>query len=83
MKLPLLYERLSKIPHASTYYRNQTPPEYLFAQSDRIGPLVVVCDEGYTLSTVPGDRGIPGLHGYNNSLSSMRTVFMGKPYKTR
>ena len=59
----------------SVYYKDETPIEYHYRNNDRIAPIVVVSDEGYSIGTEKST--LKGDHGYNNSLLSMRAIFTG------
>ena len=38
------------IPNAKVYKRNEVPDDLHYSNSDRIGPIVITCDDGYTMS---------------------------------
>jgi hypothetical protein len=39
---------------------------------------VAISDEGYSLTIDPNNKGMAGIHGFNNSLASMRAIFVGR-----
>ena len=72
-------------PQAKVYRKAELPPRYHYSDSPRIAPLVVLPDEGWTLTTrarfeeakAKGrQNGLRGGHGYDNELPSMRAVFI-------
>jgi hypothetical protein len=44
-----VYEQLKTIPNARVYYKHEIPDEYFFSNNIRIGPIVLIIDEGYSL----------------------------------
>lgn len=51
------------------YLKKDVPEELHFSSSDRIGPIVVIADEGYALAYSepnPKSPPKPGVHGYDN-----------------
>ena len=40
-------------------------------------PIVVVADEGYVLLPSKPSKPLMGNHGFNNSIESMRAIFLG------
>ena len=74
-----LYEKLSKMPHCKVY-RKEELVEQRYSDHWRIGPLVVIPDEGAELlrSHKPdGERfKLRSTHGYDFRLESMRPIFV-------
>ncbi|TPX72476.1 hypothetical protein CcCBS67573_g05849 [Chytriomyces confervae] len=70
--------------HWHVWLRDQVPSEYHFRNNDRIGPIVALPDDGYgitlrtefttTIANKPYKVG--GMHGYNNSITDMRAIFI-------
>lgn len=85
-KLDLVYETLlnhSHNAHFSVYKKADSgvPPEYYYRDNRRILDIVIVADEGYdivdSVKNLKGGKGrVWGNHGYNNSLESMRPLFI-------
>jgi len=78
----------SKAPPQVTVYRKQdVPSRFHYGKSRRIGDVVVMADEGWTI--VSRERYRPparaanggvvyqGTHGFDNRLESMRAIFVG------
>lgn len=76
----LLHE--SKTRNYTVYRKDQVPYEYHYSAHRRILPLVIVADDGYDIVDTKinldeeRDHHIWGNHGYNNSLASMRPLFI-------
>ncbi len=73
-----LYDDLKKIPHFDVFWKENVTDELHFSKSSRIAPIVVVANEGYTLASTANYAPLKGNHGFDNSLCSMRTIFMGQ-----
>lgn len=83
----VMYETLkSKLPpQAKVYRKTEMPARFRYSNSPRIAPLLVLPDEGWTLTTRARfeekkgegrmDR-LRGGHGYDNELPSMRAIFI-------
>ena len=52
------------------------PEELHFQKSNRIGPIVAIADEGYVINTQ--NQTLTGNHGFDNSIESMRAIFLAK-----
>jgi len=76
----------AKLPaHAKVYRKAELPARFHYSNSPRIAPLLVLPEEGWTLTTrarfeewKPKNRpgGLRGGHGYDNELPSMRAIFI-------
>ena len=73
-------------PQAGIYQKADLPARLHYSTSPRIAPLLVLPDEGWTLSSrkrfdeMKGrepKNGLRGGHGYDNELVSMRAIFIG------
>jgi len=74
-------------PHVKVYRKQDAPSRLHYGRSRRIGDVVVMADEGWTI--VSRERYRPqaraanggaiyrGAHGYDNRLESMRAIFVG------
>jgi len=77
----------AKTPHSSVYRKREIPARFNYGTSQRIGEIVVVADEGWSLTsrerykpaTLSEDGSIKyrGGHGFDNQLESMRALFIG------
>ena len=80
MKGDALYRDFKKNPNLEVYYKENVPERLHFKKSDRIGPIVVICKEGYSLRSRTGGFFLKGNHGFDNTLQSMRAIFLGMFY---
>jgi predicted AlkP superfamily pyrophosphatase or phosphodiesterase len=82
-----IYKTLSaKLPKQAKVYRKaELPARYHYSNSPRIAPLLVLPDEGWTVTTRARfeewkeknrPNGLRGGHGYDNELASMRAIFI-------
>ena len=46
----MVYDGLKKIPNARVFLKNEIPDDLFYSKNDRIAPIVVLCDDGYTMS---------------------------------
>ncbi|XP_066524376.1 bis(5'-adenosyl)-triphosphatase enpp4 isoform X2 [Hoplias malabaricus] len=66
-----LYKNLSKChPHMKAYLKNDIPDKLHYRNNERIQPIILVADEGWTI-VQQGNLPRLGDHGYDNSLRSM------------
>lgn len=76
----------AKLPaHAKVYRKAEMPERFHYSNSPRIAPLLVLPDEGWTLTTKERfeeakakgrSNRLRGGHGYDNGLTSMRAIFI-------
>jgi predicted AlkP superfamily pyrophosphatase or phosphodiesterase len=76
-----VYRSLRAVPHLTVYRRAELPARYHVAGSPRVSPIVAIADEGWTIrrrarSEAPPAMMDRGDHGYDDSLPSMRAVFL-------
>lgn len=76
-----LLKNASENQNFTVYYRKDIPAEYHYSNHRRILDIFIVADEGYDIFqnmtwTMPSK--VWGNHGYNNSLPSMKPLFVAK-----
>jgi hypothetical protein len=69
---------MQNISRTKVYLKGTLPAEYHYGNNRRIGQIVALVDEGYKLTEETSPRKQKGTHGYNNSLESMRAIFMAR-----
>ncbi|XP_063403292.1 ectonucleotide pyrophosphatase/phosphodiesterase family member 5-like [Mytilus trossulus] len=72
-----MYQKLSNIPHLTVFKKADIPDDMHFKHNRRIQPLLLVTDEGYSLSHNKSKIG-EGNHGYNNSFKDMHPFFIAR-----
>ncbi|KAK3103129.1 hypothetical protein FSP39_016717 [Pinctada imbricata] len=70
-----LCQNLSRIQHAKVYKKPDIPDRYHYKSNRRIQPILIVPDEGFSLS-YNGSSTPKGQHGYDNDISDMHPFFM-------
>ncbi len=79
-KLATVYDALRRVPHLQVFHKDSVPARFHYRAHPRITPLVLLADEGWTISSAERLRqsGPPvgGTHGYDNALPSMGALFM-------
>ncbi len=73
-------------PHVTVYWKQELPARFHYGKSQRIGDIVVIADEGWSLMsqdryrrpelTAKGKVKYRGAHGFDNQLESMRALFV-------
>lgn len=75
-----VYRGLGRAPHLRVYRRRELPARFRLAASNRVSPIVAIADEGWVIERrpEPGERPrrVGGAHGYDDSLPSMRAIFL-------
>ena len=74
----------AKAPHVSVYRKPEMPTRFHYGTSKRIGEIVVLAEEGWTINSReryrPPDPSAPvsyrGGHGFDHELESMRALFV-------
>ncbi|XP_074601239.1 bis(5'-adenosyl)-triphosphatase ENPP4-like [Brevipalpus obovatus] len=76
-----ILKQKSQTHHFTVYRKEEVPLEYHYRDNRRIQPIIIVAEEGWEIfqksedmKHLTGDTW--GDHGYNNSLPSMRPLFM-------
>lgn len=75
----------AKAPHVSVYRKQEIPARFHYGTSNRIGEIVVLAEEGWTISNRERNRppsptatvSYRGGHGFDHELESMRALFVG------
>jgi len=79
-----VFQALSKAPHLNIYKKDKVPEYFHYGKNPRVGPIVVLVDEGWTFSyqrdmrpnARPPKEGSGGSHGYDPRLPSMHAIFI-------
>ncbi|HEY8459822.1 MAG TPA: ectonucleotide pyrophosphatase/phosphodiesterase [Blastocatellia bacterium] len=83
-----IYSALKRkaVPHMTVYRKRDIPARFHYSDSKRIGDIVVMADEGWTISSreryrpparaANGGVIYRGAHGYDNRIASMRAIFV-------
>ena len=79
-KLEAVYERLRNAnPHLKVYRKGEVPARFHFNDNSRITPLVLIADEGWSITSrarVAGWQPNSASHGWDNTVPSMRALFV-------
>ncbi|XP_048203630.1 bis(5'-adenosyl)-triphosphatase ENPP4 [Perognathus longimembris pacificus] len=66
-----VYDKLKNCsPHMNVYLKEDIPNRFYYQHNDRIQPIILVADEGWTIVLNKSSSKL-GDHGYDNSLPSM------------
>jgi predicted AlkP superfamily pyrophosphatase or phosphodiesterase len=70
----------SRLQHGRAYLRQEVPEKHRFRADPRIGDVVVIMDESWTLVGIPPIAGLIrdrwGAHGWDPALPSMQAMFI-------
>ncbi|KAI9301998.1 alkaline-phosphatase-like protein [Cunninghamella echinulata] len=79
------YTKQHNDTHFRVYLREDVPDQYHYSNNQRIAPIVVIPDVGYSFAlhsefnnTADGDYRPRGIHGYDNFAYEMRAIFMAR-----
>jgi predicted AlkP superfamily pyrophosphatase or phosphodiesterase len=78
-RLDAVYQALRNAhPHLHVYRKGEVPSRYQFGHHPRVTDLVLIADDGWTITTRDRFAGFQpgGTHGYDQSLPSMRALFV-------
>ncbi|MFN0110492.1 MAG: ectonucleotide pyrophosphatase/phosphodiesterase [Blastocatellia bacterium] len=77
----------AKAPHVAVYRKQEIPARFHYGTSPRVGEIVVMAEEGWSLNSrdrvrpvqpsADGSVSYRGAHGFDNQLESMRAFFIG------
>jgi predicted AlkP superfamily pyrophosphatase or phosphodiesterase len=76
-----VYRGLKRAPHLVVYRRAELPARFHLEDSPRVAPIVAIADEGWTIAqrTATGQPTIIlGNHGFDDTLPSMRGIFIAQ-----
>ncbi|XP_076439474.1 bis(5'-adenosyl)-triphosphatase enpp4-like [Babylonia areolata] len=76
-----VFRQASQIPHVTVYHKDQIPDHFHYRHNDRIMPIIIISEEGWTLSSDMNetlDWNPKGNHGYSNDLPSMKPIFFAR-----
>jgi predicted AlkP superfamily pyrophosphatase or phosphodiesterase len=75
-----IYRALKRAPHLTVYRRAELPARLHLEGSPRVAPIVAIADQGWTIARRTPEVSHPkisrGNHGYVESLSTMRAIFI-------
>jgi predicted AlkP superfamily pyrophosphatase or phosphodiesterase len=75
-----VYRGLKRAPHVVVYRRAELPARFHLQGSPRVAPIVAIADEGWTIAQRTRGNDPPkiilGNHGYDDSLTTMRAIFI-------
>ncbi len=81
-----IYSSLKKAPHVTVYRKKEIPKRFHYGTSNRIGEIVVMAEEGWSINSrdrvrpvqpsADGSVKYRGAHGFDNQLESMRALFV-------
>ncbi|XP_053459275.1 bis(5'-adenosyl)-triphosphatase ENPP4 isoform X2 [Nycticebus coucang] len=67
----VVYDKMKSChPHMNVYLKEDIPNRFYYQHNDRIQPIILVADEGWTIVLNKSSQKL-GDHGYDNSLQSM------------
>lgn len=82
-----IYSSLKKAPHVTVYRKKEIPARFHYGSSNRIGEIVLMAEEGWSMNSRERIRPVQllpdgtvkyrGAHGFDNQLESMRALFVG------
>ncbi|MGZ4789360.1 MAG: alkaline phosphatase family protein [Terriglobales bacterium] len=76
-----LFEKLKRVPHVQAFMTADVPARLHYSDSPRIMPVLLLPDEGWTITSQDWVEKHPGFehggqHGYDNQAKSMRATFI-------
>jgi len=79
-KIDEIVNKLSNAPNVHVYRKDQIPSRYFYNDNRRITPIIIVAEEGYSISTTTSflpQYATGGAHGYDNQLLNMTAIMIG------
>ncbi|KAJ8355512.1 hypothetical protein SKAU_G00183060 [Synaphobranchus kaupii] len=78
-KLEEVYSSLANAhPSLRVYKKEDIPERFHYQHNDRIMPIIIAAEEGWTIVQNRSDGFMLGNHGYDNALPSMHPVFVAR-----
>lgn len=78
-KLEEVYRSLANAhPSLRVYRKEDIPERFHYQHNDRIMPIIIAAEEGWTIVQNKSDGLMLGNHGYDNALPSMHPVFVAR-----
>jgi predicted AlkP superfamily pyrophosphatase or phosphodiesterase len=75
-----VHRALERAPHLTVYRKAELPARFHLEGSPRVAPIVAIADEGWTIAqrtaADPSPKVLLGNHGYDDTLPSMRAIFV-------
>lgn len=69
----------ARLQHGRAYIRSEIPARFRYRADPRVGDVVIVMEESWTVASAPPLRGIVrerwGMHGWDPALTSMHALF--------
>jgi predicted AlkP superfamily pyrophosphatase or phosphodiesterase len=76
-----VHRALGRAPHLTVYRKGELPGRF-HLEGPRVAPIVVLADEGWTITRRTAEEPAPniilGNHGYDDALPSMRALFVAR-----
>ncbi|KAL9541533.1 hypothetical protein MBANPS3_009066 [Mucor bainieri] len=72
------YTKETDDPHFQVYKRENMPARFHYNSTERIAPIVLIPDVGYTIIKSTDRHGPKGIHGYDNMALEMRAIFAAR-----
>jgi predicted AlkP superfamily pyrophosphatase or phosphodiesterase len=73
---------LRRAPHLTVYRRGELPARFHLEGSPRVAPVVALADPGWSIGRRTAEDPSPGIslgnHGYDDSVSAMRSIFIAR-----
>ena len=77
-----VYRGLKRAQHLVVYRRAELPARFHLEDSPRVPPIVAIADQGWTIARRTPENEQPkiisGNHGFDDTLSSMRAIFIAR-----
>ena len=71
-----VYERLRTAPHLTVYRRAELPERFHLEGSARVPPIIAIADAGWTIRWDREGWDTYGDHGYDDTVTDMRAIFL-------
>lgn len=71
-----MFNGFNRSEFLDVYYKEDLPERLHYKNSRRVGPIVAIAKEGYTVGTQMQTN--VGNHGFDNEIPSMRAIFLAR-----